>query len=319
MVKGIARLPVDELRECGITYDFTNCRQDSYTYPILHDRRRIPVARRPCESDDAIVAAGGDRGMADAGRVAVDVAYEERIVCSEHLRASSSLFADVRRRRNGCVMFFCVAGQNRSAVLAVATLLMHGKSLEGILRHCARQRPFVLENVGFQRQLVELEAIIESLTRGRGGGEGGPIFARDRFSGHWDLMRQAISVTRSQQTKRVRMTYGTTDDDVEGETIIRSPPLRSESGYEVMAGTKVEVELLIPGLCTMEVSVHKECTIPALKNHLVQHVNENLLRHDKRPSRIAKAWLVLAMFGSDDMWDLPLEGKKFFWALFPFL
>ena len=73
----------------------------------------------------------------------------------------------------------------------------------------------------------------------------------------------------------------------------------------------IEVELLIPGLCTMEVGIRGECTIPALKNRLVRHVNDNLLRHDKCPSKIAKAWLVLAKFGSDDMWDLPLEGEMF--------
>ncbi|KAL3767244.1 hypothetical protein ACHAW5_005255, partial [Stephanodiscus triporus] len=290
---GIARLPVDELRECGISYAFTNCRQDSHTYPILHDRKR--VARRPDKLEDAIV--GGEAGE-----------REERIVCSQHLEASSTLFADVRRenrarrgegRPAGRVMFFCVAGQNRSAVLAAATMLIHGKSLGGILRHCARQRPFVLENVGFQRQLVELEAIVESLTRGGG-------TTRDRFRGHWDLVRHARSASRAQQSKRVRMMMGGNGDD-ETDGVIRSPPLRSESHYEVLAGTKVEVELLIPGLCTMEVRIPKECTIPTLKNRLMRHVNDNLLRHDECPSKIAKSWLILAMFGSDDMWDLPLE------------
>ena len=175
--KGIARLPVDELRECGITYAFTNCRQDSYTYPILHDRRR----RRPDKLEDAIASAGGGGGGGgEAGTDDDD--REERIVCSQHLEASCSLFADVRRRNaarrrdegrpragGGCVLFFCVAGQNRSAALAAATMMIHGMPLEGILGHCARQRPFVLENVGFQRQLVELEAIVDSLTRGGGG------------------------------------------------------------------------------------------------------------------------------------------------------
>jgi hypothetical protein len=262
----------------------------------LHDRKR--VAKRPDKLEDAIV-----------GGKAVEL--EEYIVCSQHLEASSSLFADVRRsncarrsegRPAGCVMFFCVAGQNRSAALAAATMLIHGKSLEGILRHCAKQRPFVLENVGFQRQLVELEAIVGSLTKGGG-------TTCDRFRGHRDLVRHARSATQAQQSKRVRMMGANGDDETDG--VIRSPPLRSESHYEVLAGTKVEVELLIPGLCTMEVRIPKECTIPTLKNRLVQHVNDNLLRHDECPSKIAKAWLILAMFGSDDMWDLPLEGETF--------
>ena len=314
--KGIARLPVDELRECGITYAFTNCRQDSYTYPILHDRRR----RRPDKLEDAIASAGGGGGGGgEAGTDDDD--REERIVCSQHLEASCSLFADVRRRNaarrrdegrpragGGCVLFFCVAGQNRSAALAAATMMIHGMPLEGILGHCARQRPFVLENVGFQRQLVELEAIVDSLTRGGGGPTTG---ARDRFRGHWDLVRAARSAARAQQSKRVRTADGRGGNDEDAGAALRPPPLRSESHYEVLAGTKVEVELLIPGLCTMEVTIHRECTIPALKNRLVQHVNENLLWHDKCPSKIAKAWLVLAMFGSDDMWDLPLEGETF--------
>jgi len=309
---------VDELRECGITYAFTNCRQDSYTYPILHDKRRVAaVARRPDKLEDAIASAGG--GSEGKAGTDDDDREEERIVCSQHLEASCSLFADVRRRNaarrdeglpraGGCVLFFCVAGQNRSAALAAATMLIHGMSLEGILGHCARQRPFVLENVGFQRQLVELEAIVDSLTRGGGGATTG---ARDRFRGHWDLVRAARSTTRAQQSKRVRTADRRGANDEDAGAALRPPPLRSESHYEVLAGTKVEVELLIPGLCTMEVTIHRECTIPALKNRLVQHVNDNLLRHDKCPSKIAKAWLVLAMFGSDDMWDLPLEGETF--------
>ncbi len=317
---------MDELRECGITYDFTNCRQDSYSYPILHDRER----RR------AVANAGGGGGGVeivvddDIDDVERRCDCEGRIVCSEHLAKSTSLFAKVRRRirgdddgdgdgNGGCVMFFCVAGQNRSATLAIATMLLHGMSLEYILGHCATQRPFVLENVGFQRQIVELESIIDRLTRGGMGiGGGGPTAAaaRDRFSGHWDLIRQARSVSRSQQqTKRVRMmTDGTTGDDVDGAVTMEMPTaplLRSESRREVLAGTMVEVELLIPGLCTMEVRIERECTITVLKNRLVRHVNDNLLSHDKRPSTIAKAWLILAMFGSDDMWDLPLEGEKF--------
>ena len=34
---GISRLPVDELKENGIKYAFTNVRQDSFDYPILHN------------------------------------------------------------------------------------------------------------------------------------------------------------------------------------------------------------------------------------------------------------------------------------------
>ena len=33
----------------------------------------------------------------------------------------------------------------------------------------------------------------------------------------------------------------------------------------------------------------KEGTIPALKRYLVEHANDNLLRHDEHPAKIAKA------------------------------
>ncbi len=306
---------MNELRECGVTYDFTNCRQDSHTYPILHDRA---PRRRAAELADDV--GEGETSVEDDVDDLGRCVCEDRIVRSEHLAKATSLFARVRRRASrggegdgdcddGCVMFFCVAGQNRSAALAIGTMLLHGMSLEHILEHCARQRPFVLENVGFQRQIVELESIVNRLTGGEG--EAGP--ARRLFSGHWDLIRRARSVSRSsQQTKRIRtMADRATDDAVCVAATVEMPTpsllLRSESRREVLAGTMVEVELLIPGLCTMEVRIDRECTIPVLKDKLVRHVNDNLLRHDKRPSTIAKSWLILAMFGSDDMWDLPLE------------
>lgn len=228
---------------------------------------------------------------------------------SQHLEVSNSLFADIRRqngagegeRPGGNVLFFCVAGQNRSAALAAATLMLHGKPLEEILRHCARLRPFVLENVGFQRQLVELEAIVRKLK-----GRGATQLVRDRFGSHWRQLQQAELAM--QQSKRVRMMEG--DDDTRITSITDRPPsplARSESEAEVLAGTKVEIELLIPGLCTMEVRIPRECTIPTVKKIFVQHVNDNLLGHDKHPSEVAKAWIVLAMFGYDDMYDIPLE------------
>ena len=291
---GIARLPVSEMEECGISYSFTNCRQDSHTYPILHDK--LPTPARPDK-------------LEISGKV-VDEYDDERLVCSKHLEASNALFAEVRRRnleaaaskdggsRGQFVMFFCVAGQNRSAVLAMATMLIHGMPLETILKHCARQRPFVLENVGFQRQLVELEAIIVSLTSNNS-----DMTICNRFSSHWDLVRGAASLStysHNYQSKRIR---GNDKNEIQfDERKLTSSQLPILTGHE-----KVEIELLIPGLCSMEAQISRESTIPALKKCLVEHVNDNLLCHDKCPSKVAKAWLILAMFGSDDMWDLPLE------------
>ncbi|CAE7854271.1 DSPTP1 [Symbiodinium microadriaticum] len=123
---GISSLNLDVYTHHGIAYGYTNVSQDDYSYPILHDR--------------------------DGHR-------------SEHLETAKS-FYDRVRQTGGNVLFFCVAGQNRSATLAVAVQILQGKKLEEILTVCSKCRPFILENVGFQRQLVELE-IIEERLRGR--------------------------------------------------------------------------------------------------------------------------------------------------------
>lgn len=92
---GISRLPVDELQESGIQYQFTNVRQDHYKYPILHDLK--------------------------TGQT------------SEHFKVAAALYQDIVLNKKGKILFFCVAGQNRSAALAVAVLLLFGNKLEKIL------------------------------------------------------------------------------------------------------------------------------------------------------------------------------------------
>lgn len=229
--QGIARLPIDELREKGIRYEFTNCRSDSYTYPLLHEKKR-----RPEKLENRL------NGTSET---------EEQYICSNHLEVANSLFVDImhdigkkgdgsENERDRNVLFFCVAGQNRSAGLAVGVLLLHGMNLEKILSYCAEQRSFVLENLGFQRQIVELEAIIQKLTSPSATEE-----LRCRFGSHWKLLQHVNAFT--QQSKRVRM-CGTT----------RRPPDTGipsllNSQFEILNGTKVEVELLIPGLCSLEV------------------------------------------------------------------
>ena len=79
---GISRLPVEEMEEKGIRYSFTNVRQDHYRYPILHDKQ-------------------GN--------------------CSQHLKVAKAVYADVLEQ-GGKVLFFCVAGQNRSAALGLAVV-----------------------------------------------------------------------------------------------------------------------------------------------------------------------------------------------------
>jgi Dual specificity phosphatase, catalytic domain len=109
---GISRLPVDRLTDSGIRYTFTNVKRDDYDYPILHDKSGL---------------------------------------CSQHLEVAKALYGDVRRE-GGKVLFFCVAGQNRSATLAIAVMMLYGHSLEDCLKSCSKLRPFVLENVGFGRK-----------------------------------------------------------------------------------------------------------------------------------------------------------------------
>ena len=219
---GISRLPVDELKENGIRYAFTNVRQDSFTYPILHD---------------------GD------GK------------CSKHLEVAKALYKDVRAT-GGKVLFFCVAGMNRSAALGIAVMMLFGHSLDDMLEDLSQTRPFILENVGFQKQLVELESIL----------------AQDSYK------KQKIA------------------DDVEEKvysygTMPPKPVVKRTESEVIRLSKLVEIELLIPGLCTMEVKIPIESTIPTVKKCLVDHANEHLLSYSDPPLTVAKSWVVLAMFG----------------------
>lgn len=220
---GISSLPMDELTEKGIEYRFTNVRQDDIKYPILHS-------------------------LSDG-------------VCSKHLEVAKEIYKDTVDI-GGKVLFFCVAGQNRSATLAFAVLMLHGKSLEDLLRSCSEQRPFVLENEGFQKQLVELEKLLTT-------------------------------------TKVINGIY------THGEALYKSkaaPRTRQELEREKQL---VEIELLIPGLCTMDVKIPAECTIATVKQSLVNHANQYLLSDEGKS--VAKSWVVLAGFGHDTMYDFPLE------------
>jgi protein-tyrosine phosphatase len=219
---GISRLPVDRLIEKGIEYHFTNVRQDDLKYPILHS-----------QSDG---------------------------VCSKHLEIAKELYGNVLKTK-GKVMFFCVAGQNRSATLVFAVLLLFGHSLDELLENCSQQRPFVLENQGFQKQLVELEKLLTTTKIINGVYNHGTVIPQTK-----------IPRTRSELERRIQV---------------------------------VEIELLIPGLCTMDVSIPRESSIAQVKQCLVDHANQHLLSHEGR--RVAKSWVVLAMFGHDSMYDFPLE------------
>lgn len=235
---GISRLPLDELQDKGICYEFTNVRMDDFSYPILFDHQT------------------GEP--------------------SKHLQVAKSVYGRVKKD-GGRVLFFCVAGQNRSAALAVAVLMLFGHSLEGAMKSLSQSRSFVLENEGFQRQLVELEVMLQGHHSKR-------IKVQDQQTMMYTYANPTQSAQLMRRTNSVNMAQGV-----------------------------VEVELLIPGLCTMDVTIEKESSIAAVKERLTEHANKYLLSHYSKdasvdvPSRVAKSWMVLAMFGFDDMYDFPLE------------
>mmetsp|Transcript_25492 Transcript_25492/g.59821 ORF Transcript_25492/g.59821 Transcript_25492/m.59821 type:complete len:958 (-) Transcript_25492:54-2927(-) len=289
---GISRLPLDDLQAHGIAYRFTNVRQDDEHYPVLlHDHCRHPQQQhqeQPQASDHLKVAKAvygsvvGRRGQRGDDGSGDDDAHNN----SNHNSNTGT---------SGKVLFFCVAGQNRSAALAVAVLLLFGYDLEAILRQVAPQRPWILENQGFQRQIVQLE---------------------------WRLLLQQQQRPQQQlpnKTPAQRVfSYGNLsrrDEEEEDDDDDDHPIESSES--------TVEIELLIPGLCTMDVPIPRQSTIAQVKQCLVEYANKHLLSHydDNDPedtnnnnnnnnkfiTSVAKSWVVLAMFGFDDMYDVPLE------------
>ena len=237
---GISRLPIDRLKEKGIAYEFTNVRMDDLSYPILFD----PNTLEP----------------------------------SKHLQVAKAVYSRVRQE-GGRVLFFCVAGQNRSATLGVAVLLLFGHPLEAALQSLSLSRPFILENIGFQRQLVELEALLQ-------GSHSKRIKLQSDRGGDQEIYAYATPLSPASL-------------------------MRSTTSADLDLGV-VEVELLIPGLCTMDVKIEKDSSIAAVKETLTDHANSLLSHYSShaspdKPARISKCWMVLAMFGYDDMYDFPLE------------
>ena len=220
---GISRLPVDEMSKKGISYHFTNVRQDDLLYPILHDHKGV---------------------------------------CSPHLTKAKALYQTIVKNQ-GKVLFFCVAGQNRSPTLALACLLLFEHSLDTLLKNCSQTRPFILENQGFQKQLVELETLLKTMQKTNG-----------------------------------CYRYG---------TLAMSTPVKRTPSELERESQLVEIELLIPGLCTMDVKIPVESTIATVKTCLINHANQHLLSYEDGQKRVAKSWVALAMFGYDSMCDFPLE------------
>jgi len=284
---GISRLPVDKLREQGIRYGFTNVRQDDLKYPILH---------QPLDGKE-------DHSSLQA---------------SQHMQVAKAMYIDEVLVKKGKLLFFCVAGQNRSATLALATLLLRGMTsytMDALCESLSRSRPFVLENEGFQKQLLELEWYLQhtkqkrknyscvSNTREASNGNGGkdskaPVFTMYAYG---DPSRNEIPLSIAPA-----MSYETAESQPseDGESLCSSFRSNPE-GIHIDNRKHVEIELLIPGLCTMEAMIPVPSSIKEVKQHLIDHVNTHLLKSEQR--EVAKSWVVLAIFGKDAEYDLPLE------------
>lgn len=264
---GISRLPVDELKEKGIRYAFTNVRQDNPTYPILFPHG--------CPQ-----------------------------TCSQHLRVAMTLYQEVvLGKERGKILFFCVAGQNRSAALALAVLLLYGYELEDLLQSCSLTRPFIMENTGFQKQVVEFEAYLQQ-----------NCARKISTIVQQQCKRNSISDTEKSIISRqiVYYEYANMDEstfDLQHQAKEEASPalspnmsIDSAEGHEPF---EIEIELLIPGLCTMDVKIPAVSTIAKVKTCLVEYANQHLLAVED--CSVAKSWVVLAMFGYDSMYDFPLE------------
>jgi protein-tyrosine phosphatase len=304
---GISRLPVNELREKGIRYGFTNVRQDDLRYPILHellDKKKVDDVHPTTPTLDA----------------------------SQHLKVAKTMYIDEVLIKKGKLLFFCVAGQNRSATLALATLLLRGKAhytMDLMCESLAKIRPFALENEGFQKQLLELEWYLQQRKRKKknyvckinpqNGGEEVPK-QKQMFTmyAHGDPARDDLSpsaVASLSYDIADHNHYSDGDIDIGRASRSSSQSLSSaasNSSHETTGGITdtrkhVEIELLIPGLCSMETLVLVPSTIREVKQHLIDHVNTHLLRGEQR--EVAKSWVVLATFGKDAEYDLPLEDE----------
>ena len=150
---------------------------------------------------------------------------------------------DKVRAAGGTALFFCVAGQNRSATLAVAVQMLRGVSLDGILAQCSTTRPFIVENKGFQRQLVELEGkLVPPAPRGA----------------------QAHRFGSELMPKRPRLDESPVDDDGE-----------EKEGH-------VLCELFVPGVGPINLWLPSQCSIDTARWYLITAVDHELEKEGKR-------------------------------------
>lgn len=138
---------------------------------------------------------------------------------------------------------------------------MRGSSLEHVLRRCCLTRPFVLENTGFQRQLIELEARCATLDR---------------------------------QHKRPRPADGGIGGNGHG-----SDDGLSRGGEGLEKDKEVlQVELIVPGMRTFSVGIAPSSSIAGVKAAMVGAVNAQL-RSEQPGVRVGASWLVFHTFEAD--------------------
>eukprot|EP00927_Polykrikos_kofoidii_P083914 TRINITY_DN8714_c0_g2_i1.p1 TRINITY_DN8714_c0_g2~~TRINITY_DN8714_c0_g2_i1.p1 ORF type:complete len:840 (-),score=105.53 TRINITY_DN8714_c0_g2_i1:11-2359(-) len=245
---GISNLPLDMYKEKGIRYKFTNVKHDDSDYPILRDKEGV---------------------------------------FSKHLETAHAFFDKVQDE-GGKALFFCVSGQNRSATLAIAVLLLYEKPLQTVLERCSTSRPFALENVGFQRQLVELESLVRTSCKNNPPEHG---FGAKR---RWNLLLFELNNAGAAQSRTKKARF-----DQAISTHISALSTRVD-------GDSVVVELRVPGLCTcFDVAIPAKATVASVKQVLADRVGSYL--SSRSSILVGKSWLVFGMFGDSTDLDLLLE------------
>ena len=305
-------------------------------YPILHELVLLPPSsNKEGEAED-------DN---KAGTTTTTTSTPlNNLIASQHLKVAKTMYIEEVLKKKGKILFFCVAGQNRSATLALSVLLLHGKyDLNILCQSCYLTRSFILENLGFQKQLIQLEYYLlcqkakakkdgmnskKSVRKRYGNGKGMTMYSHGDYTDN----DAVLAANKGNMILTRTMSY---DDSIASSSCQSSMPRStSQQSFTRIATTTpngllitttgdatttdatttiddtrecVEIELLIPGLCTMEAYIPVPSTIIEVKQILVDYANHYLLKSEQRT--VAKSWIVLATFGQNPMYDLPLEDE----------
>ena len=309
-----------------IPFQFFFCETDDLKYPILHELVLPPSSK------------GGTEDNTNGTTPPL-----KPLIPSQHLKVAKTMYIEEVLKKKGKILFFCVAGQNRSATLALSVLLLHGKyDLNILCQSCYLTRSFILENLGFQKQLIQLEYYLlcqkatkkdgmnnkKSVRKRYGNGKGMTMYSHGDYTDN----DAVLAANKGNMILTRTMSY---DESIASSSCQSSMPRStSQQSFTRIATTTpngllitttgdatttdatttiddtrecVEIELLIPGLCTMEAYIPVPSTIIEVKQILVDYANHYLLKSEQRT--VAKSWIVLATFGQNPMYDLPLEDE----------